>query len=605
MDALPEHVQTFVGLIEHLDGHADQPLDLDSGLRQLMARNPEAEQGAGTSWYWELAAGAMIQVSSEEKEPWGLEFGPIMQGQSASGELLTYPRLDLLTQGTLSHWRDRARATPNPVLRARYADLSWVFAKSLGEKKDVNDARLAIDAYLDSIPDQPEDKEVDAIQAAQRAMALALQIMDRERQTRVKDAMFALARKLEPIPFPLRRSFLLDGFGLGDFAKVPLAEEEKAYMVWLLEDVLERERIAQDPPKPTSIWDAENAAQLLSTYFREMGRPEEVRRVLESFGEVVHRRAEHAEPMVGQAWLEGFARHCEGHGQRDLAIAATQALQALGPEVIKSLKRFSQTIEVPAEEMERFVGQFVQGDLGEALGRLAVNMIPKLDYVVRQAHDLARQNPFTSLVPRALLDGMGRPMVHMPSFDTSPEVHYPMAFGEWIQFEAGFRRRVIDAIREAYSPTATHIADWLLQSPAYAPQRRELLERGLKAYLDGDYIVAIHLLVPQVEEAIRTVGGLLGDLTYVWKPGEGGMRYIEARSLHSLLEATRLAELLGPNHAMFVRVSLVMNQGLNLRNRLAHGLLLPEEFTPTAADVVFQCLLIPGLVKVNTHTASP
>lgn len=599
MEPLPAGIRTLTDLIQQLDQHAVQPLDLDSGLRQLAARHSEAEPEAGPAWYWEVAAGAMMLVGGEERDPWGLDFGPIMQGQSASGDLLTYPRLDLLTTDTLVYWRERARATPNPVLRARYADLAWVFAERLGGKKDIGDVRMAMDAYADAVPSDIKDEEVGAIQALQRSMTLALRIKDLDRQKRIKDGMFALAKRLESMPFPLSRSFLLAGFGLGDFEAVALNDAETAYMVWLLEDVLSRERAEEKPPEPLSIWNAENAAQLLAAYYRKAGTAEDIRRVLEAFGEVTHRRAAEAEPMVGQAWLEGYARLCEEYGQRDLAIAAIQALQALGPGVIKGLKRYSQTIEVPVEEMDQFVGQFLQGDLGEALGRLAVNMTPKWENVVKQTHELARQNPFTSVVPMALLDGAGRPMLHMPSFETQPAVHYPMAFSQWMLFEAGFRGRVIAAIREKHGPTEVEIADWLLLSPAYASERRALLEKGLKAYLDGDHTVAIHLLVPQIEEALRIVGSLLGESIFVRKDDPSGIRRFEARPLSGILNGPGLAELFSQDHLMFLKAALVVNQGLNLRNRLAHGLLLPEEFTPALADVVFQCLLTPGLVKAN------
>lgn len=74
--------------------------------------------------------------------------------------------------------------------------------------------------------------------------------------------------------------------------------------------------------------------------------------------------------------------------------------------------------------------------------------------------------------------------------------------------------------------------------------------------------------------------------------------------LDEVVVGPRVSGLFGQNHIMFMKVALALNQGLNLRNRLAHGLLLPEEFTLAAADVVFQCLLIPGLVKLNATPSS-
>lgn len=597
MDPIPDHIQSLEALLLHVDACSGgfRPIELDSVLRALLQRHPEAETNAGHAWYDEVAAGSM-RLARDEKGPWGLEYGPLMEGQSETGELLTYPILERLDSQTLDYWRKRARETGNPGLKARYADLAWVVADRFGEKRALEDGHLAIDGYLASVASLPDDFDVEAIQNARRAMTLALKIKDQTRQAQIKDGMFALARRLEAVPSTLRRSFLLDGFGLGAFTKVPLSDEERAYMLWLLEDRLEKELKGQDSKIPTGIGDAENAAQLLSTFYRKKQCPAEVKRVLEAFGEVVHRRTDKAEPMAGQAWLEGFARLCDEYGQKELAIRAIQALQALGPKVLGSLKRFSHEMEVPKEQMEGFVAQFLQGDLAEALGRLAVNMVPKWDQVVQQTQELAQKAVFSSLMPKTFLDGMGLPTVQMPSYDENPEVHFPLAFSQRIQMEGFFRFHVIEKIKSKFAPTANDLTDWLMRSPAFQPEHRPLLEHGLLAYLNEDHIAALHILLPQIEEAARKASGFLGDSIFVLN-SEDGVSHLDARSLNAVLNSPRLESVFGQNHIMFLRVALVMHQGLNLRNRLAHGLLLPEEYNRVASDVALQCLLILGLLR--------
>lgn len=599
MDHIPEYIRSLSELLQHLDGISGgfRPIELDTALALLSKVHPDAETGSGHAWYDEVAAGGMMLLNGDEEGPWGLDFGPIMQGQSTTGTLLTHPNLERLDLQTLDYWRNRARESTNPVLQARYADLAWVFAEHLGMRKSNEDARIAIDAYLSSLSILPAELEVDAIQNANRAMSLALSLNDASLQLRIKDGMFALARRLESIPFPLRRSFLLDGFGLGPFAMVPLSDEERAYMLRLLEESLEREHSIQTSDSPISIWEAQNAAQLLSAYYRKIDQPTEITRVLIAFGEIVHRRAEQTEPMVGQAWLEGFARLCDEYRHKELATKAIQVLQALGPKVLDGMTRHSHEAQIPKEEMDRFIAQFIQGDLAQALGRVAVNMVPNWDHVVRSTQELSEQAVLTSLIPRTLLDGSGRPIMHMPPFRENPEAHFPMAYGHWIQLEAFFRFHIIEAIRSKYSPTSEDIVEWLLHSPAFRPERRTLLEFGLRAYLAEDHITAIHLFIPQIEEAARTASGLLGDSIFEWKTGADGIRRLDARLLSKVLDNPRLSALLGQNRIMFMRVALVINQGLNLRNRLAHGLLMPEEFNRSLSDVAFQCLLILGTLR--------
>lgn len=99
-------------------------------------------------------------------------------------------------------------------------------------------------------------------------------------------------------------------------------------------------------------------------------------------------------------------------------------------------------------------------------------------------------------------------------------------------------------------------------------------------------------------ESIQTLEGFLQHLDLHGEQPldlELGLRQISAQNSEAEGEA---------GAAWYWEVALVMKQCLNLRNSLAHRLFLPEEFTPTASDVMFQCLFIPSLLKSNT-TWSP
>ena len=465
-----------------------------------------------------------------------------------------------------------------------------------------------MDGFTEFASQVSQEHEVYAISYGLRAMSLAVSLRDAPRQEQIKACLFDLARRLEADSAPLYRSFLMDAFGLGRFPKVALSDAEREYMVRLLEECLEQERRILEPPQPMGILNAENAAQMLVTYYRKLGHPSDVNRVLEALGEVIHRRADLAEPMAGQSWLESFSRLCLDHGRKDLATGAIQAVQALGPAVKGNLKRIGGSVDIPVEEVERFVAQFTQGDLASGLELLAILMVPDWDNVVTTTQAHAQQFIFKFLLPRTLLDGMGRPAVEVPSYRDRPEAFMPMAFSEHMQFGAFFRSRVIEAIKGIFHPTPEEIADWLLRSPAYRPERRHLLVHGLRAYLAYDHITAIHILVPQIEEAARVAAGLMGESIFKWENEPDGVRRLDARSLNQILNSPRILEVFGQNHTAFLKVALVMHQGMNMRNRVAHGLLLPEEYSQTAADIMLHCLLILGLLKEKPkdgETVSP
>ncbi len=598
--SLPESVSDLAGLLGYVDTlpAGMVPLDLDQGFAALLQRNPKVETEAGRSWRDEVAAFVM-KLLAEPGKPWGLPYAPAQHKLCEDGTLETFPDLTTLGSETLAYWRHRARTTRNPGLRARYADLSWVFAKTFGERPDRADALIALEAFHDFVQAVPPEKEFDAIRAGQRAMALALSLRDEAWQLKAKQALFDLARALESQPFPLYRSFLLDCFGLGPFSKVELLPPELGYMTWLLEDQLERERANATPLEAPGIWYAENASQLLLAYYHQTGRDADVSRVLEAFAQVVHSRALVGAPMAGQAWLGTLSRLCLEFGRRDLSTLALASLNALGPKAVKSLKRISVTSEISDEEVRALTSPFTSGDLAQGLRRLAGLMAPKAEQVLKDTQKCASEFPLRFLTDTILMDGSGRPAVVVPAFHSNQAAYLPHAISERIQYDGFVRSLAIRAIRDRFDPTAEEIADYIQNSPAFQPERRELLLHGLRAYLLGDWVTAIHVLVPQIEEAARTFAGCMGESIFKWELEPDGVRRLDARSLNQVLDNPGFGGVLGPDHAAFLRVTLVRCQGLNLRNRIAHGLMLPSEFTESMADIVFQCLLTLGNIRAK------
>jgi hypothetical protein len=80
-----------------------------------------------------------------------------------------------------------------------------------------------------------------------------------------------------------------------------------------------------------------------------------------------------------------------------------------------------------------------------------------------------------------------------------------------LQFKSVFLTQGIQAAREKFRYTPSRvIEEMLIDSPLFREDRREFFERGLAAYESGDYLKAIHVLVPQVEYMLRELLGIMG-----------------------------------------------------------------------------------------------
>lgn len=138
---------------------------------------------------------------------------------------------------------------------------------------------------------------------------------------------------------------------------------------------------------------------------------------------------------------------------------------------------------------------------------------------------------------------------------------------------------------------------WLLQfleeRSITDSNRRPVLHRGLTAVLDGDDLVAAHLLIPQLEYVLRRLAAGWGASTYKPNRGEG----IDLKTLDELLRDPVVELSLGKNVAEYLRVLLTHRGGGNLRNHVCHGVVEPERLDWFTSTVLVHVLLVLATVR--------
>ena len=115
-----------------------------------------------------------------------------------------------------------------------------------------------------------------------------------------------------------------------------------------------------------------------------------------------------------------------------------------------------------------------------------------------------------------------------------------------------------------------HDLQFVVEHNPFVPAGREgLFLRGLHAGLHGDLVLAMHLLLPQIENSIRTVFIANGGITSKLESDKTQ----DERDLGWLLTRPEMAQYFGKGMAFDLRGLLVERFGLNIRNDLFHGLL--------------------------------
>ncbi|MFP3904838.1 MAG: DUF4209 domain-containing protein [Armatimonadota bacterium] len=110
----------------------------------------------------------------------------------------------------------------------------------------------------------------------------------------------------------------------------------------------------------------------------------------------------------------------------------------------------------------------------------------------------------------------------------------------------------------------------ITESDVIEPWRLKVLERAMSAYLEGDYLSFLHLVVPQIEGILAQILRLSGEPTT--QQLTHGSSETRQRPLVDMLQDDTMRKILGEDVIYAFRAVLTKRNGLNLRNEIAHGL---------------------------------
>jgi hypothetical protein len=182
---------------------------------------------------------------------------------------------------------------------------------------------------------------------------------------------------------------------------------------------------------------------------------------------------------------------------------------------------------------------------------------------------------FHRLFPRTYLNAMGKVIAHQP--ESEEEAILADMFNQASYHRAVCVQAIIEPARQQInSEHYVRVSDFLpflIDNPFVVPTRELIIARGLHAGLQGDFLTAVHFLIPQIEASVRYILSHVGIIT----SGLNDDGIQDEYNLNRMLSASEysgpLATILGESFVFDLRGLLVERFGANLRNDMAHGLI--------------------------------
>lgn len=551
----------------------------------------QEKQEIPCQWIAEAMAFDFVHNYQNRETGWGTYYGPMMVWNSDDGTATESPSIKLVTPEILEYWEERSKKAKHPILILRYADLVWDFSKTITNKTaNFSVAHTIVDSTIEIAKSNCHKYETDIITKLERALVVAISINDPERINNVRDIIIQYEDNISEDSKPGLWGFSFDL--LLKNKKVTVAEDTKDKIIQDLEKRLEK---LSDPTDKEKLdpWAAEAAALRLAKHYRSLNQKEDVERVILKFGAAFEVACEDASPLQASGWLQRVHSVYLEYGLREEAEKIAIKLKEIGPKVNDEMQSFSHEIKVTHEEMNKYVDSIIDDDVETTFVRIAIQYVPKKDQVENQLKDLAKKAPITYLVHRQIQDHQGRPVAFIGSLEDDLIGHIVHLSSQNMQIASPFIRRVVSEVIARFKLNPKDIIEYLYQSPVFDDEKKEIIHTGIKAYLEDNHLVAIHLLIPQIECAFRKLVEHTGGS--VLKSGRGGGMHL--KTLDELLRDQRIINIFGDDISLYFRILLTDQRGWNLRNDVCHGISPAATFQVIISDRIFHALLCLSLVR--------
>ena len=527
--------------------------------------------------------------------PWKTYFQPWLLTSNEAGEYQAAPDLRNATPEVITYWAVRAEGVRHPVLKARYADLVWDTTKFVsGGKPAIKFAHMAIDSYLAASKLDGGSKEFYAREGLTRALQLAMSIGDNVRVDATVVAHIEFAERIAEDDCSRTCCCLFDNLLPPQKAPTKSPGTEKRIIGFL-------ESNFAVMTTPGGEWDAEphNAQQVglrLAAYYQRTQREYDRIRILTVIARAFERRAKIIDAMIGMSDLDRARELYVDAGLREDAERVQREAQQMGPLVEKGMFTTSVKHEIPGEHIERFKADLTERGLEGAIDWLARSFVPDQERLAKHATEMAKKYPMQAIFKPVLL-GHGHITADVGDEKGDPDGEAVWRTSQHLRLQIIWISWGFQHLVEAMDFNADHAASFVARCQLFEEDRLPLIRAGVQAYLDEDYIKAVHVLVPQIEKALVNLFEHVGKATN--KAHRSGRGVMQFKNINDVLGDDLVSKVLGPNLRVYLLATLAHSKGLNIRHEVCHGLWSSDQFTRIAAEQVLHVLFAVSLGRAN------
>ncbi len=470
-----------------------------------------------------------------------------------------------LTDSDIDAVRQLAPLAKDPALRARLHDVLWIRVKDHHACAEAARAYIKAAQGLDNEHDWPR-----AAECFKRSVLLAAKLgRKKEGFKEAAEAMEQAAQSAAGDAAGCRFAAYLKivlSKAIGDPAKY--GEMAEAFA----------KRVENDRRTARTYW------QLAADFYHEAENSEASKNAALAAAETyVNEAAERASGKMASAMAAASLLHSgiealrRAGAERERIVELRKQLTKYQKDQLGEMKSYSTSVDL--SKLVEGAQSHVRGcEFKEALYRFTLgHSLTDLEELRKSVQETVNEHPLTHLFGATMMDSEGRPIRHKPSLlhlkgeelekALEAEMFEMAAKFQWSMRARGFIEPARLQILNEHHPRIEDLHFLVQNNPFIPPGHEEIFLRGIHAGFHGDFVVAAHLLIPQIENSIRyvlesngvDVSNLKSDMTQ------------PVKTLGALFDLPATAEIFGEEMCFELRGCLIEKNGYDIRNKVAHG----------------------------------
>lgn len=539
-----------------------------------------------------------VYTNEDNSTAWNSYFGPMMSFSDKNGNPIDFPSKEILNNEIVDYWKNRLIESNHHLLKSRYADLIIEFSSYSTDNISIDVIKESINAHI-LLSQSNEIADIELRHHLNRALYLSRKYNQTDKITQLFESALTLENKIAEDDKPGLWGFVLEWFLLDTRFLVP-ADKEELYIASLEE---RRERLLE----AESIWSLENATIALAKYYIHKKNFPLVIKVLKEYEDCIRNFREYKESSFGkhhylQNLEEVYLRFSSVKevGERLSQIQGELRNFRLDPDD-PNIKTIEVTQNIPQERINEFVNNiFTNNEIEQVILKVVMNFFLRKEKESTKFDELNKKYVFARLVSNQIFDDEQRFIATLPPLDEAPELHFIKHCADNIQMNSIFLSLVLKRLKSEYESNA--LATLIKNSGLISTADFVIVDEIISQFWKNNYLSFIHIAVPFIESTLRRLFLTSGMVVSI----ENKMGGYDYKSMNALLEHEQVLLIfkhifkdVGEDLLYSIRIIFTEKLGLNIRNKVAHGIYQSDFIDEKHSNQIILNIFILSLIKIN------